>query len=43
MLPLKEHLELVDRFYMKDFERTYLGHTRVTASMLALHRQVISA
>jgi LmbE family N-acetylglucosaminyl deacetylase len=43
MLPLKEHLELVGRFYMKDFERTYLGHTRVTASMLALHHKVISA
>lgn len=43
MLPLKEHLALVERFYIKNFKRTYLGHARLAKSMLALHRQITSA
>jgi LmbE family N-acetylglucosaminyl deacetylase len=42
MLPLKEHLNLVEKFYFKNLDRTYLGHNAVTFNMRALHNKIAS-
>jgi LmbE family N-acetylglucosaminyl deacetylase len=41
-LPQVEFFRLVETFYLKDLERTYLGSSRIAEAMKRLHKQVMS-
>lgn len=40
IMPLADHLDLIERFYFANLDETYLGYETVIAGMRAIHQQV---